>query len=365
MSARSLIGLFGATGYTGRLVAQALDRLAVPWVAIGRNPGAIDEVRAQFEHCAAARVADTAHPQSLTEAFEGCRVIISAVGPFEHHGLAALDAALAVGAHWTDTSAEQPWTRQALARNDRARKAGCVVLPANGCIYAFHHAASAYLAQRLGPLRAVDSYLWLDHYDPTRGTAVSALAASRSRPLTLRNAALKTAPASVHRIALAGRSGHAVPLSGAEVILLPQAHPQLREARTWLVLSAFEAYGFLAGTVLGPSLPERVLQFANGGVRNRLVDPSPERRADARFTVCVRTSGARGVGTARIDGSDVYGITGESVALTAAALIQAEPRTLGTQTLDQVIDMDAWWNAMHTRGITLTMEGPDGQAHAA
>ena len=87
--------LFGATGFTGSLVAAYLAEhapAAMRWALAGRSAAKLMAVR---ERLAAARpqlkelpllIADAGDPESLRELAGRSRVVISTVGPYLHYG---------------------------------------------------------------------------------------------------------------------------------------------------------------------------------------------------------------------------------------------------------------------------------------
>jgi hypothetical protein len=105
--------VYGASGYTGRLVCEYLRHYHVPFVAAGRSK---DKLTASMEanvpgiETADYEIAAVDHDTaSLTDMFKGASVVLNTVGPFSELGPAAVEAALAAGAHYTDTSGEQDW----------------------------------------------------------------------------------------------------------------------------------------------------------------------------------------------------------------------------------------------------------------
>ena len=105
--------VYGASGYTGRLVCEYLRQYHVPFVAAGRSEDKLKESMAS--HVAGIETADyeiatVDHDVStLTDLFKGASVVLNTVGPFSELGPAAVEAALAAGAHYTDTTGEQDW----------------------------------------------------------------------------------------------------------------------------------------------------------------------------------------------------------------------------------------------------------------
>lgn len=105
--------VYGASGYTGRLICEYLREYNVPFIAAGRSE---DKLRASMaSNVAGIETADyeirtVEHTvEALTELFRGARVVCNTVGPFSKWGPAVVEAALAVGAHYVDPTGEQDW----------------------------------------------------------------------------------------------------------------------------------------------------------------------------------------------------------------------------------------------------------------
>jgi short subunit dehydrogenase-like uncharacterized protein len=105
--------VYGASGYTGRLVCEYLREYNVPFVAAGR-----DETRLKTSmesHVAGIETADyevvqVSHdPGALQDLFAGTSVVCNTVGPFRTHGPEVVEACLATGTHYLDTTGEQDW----------------------------------------------------------------------------------------------------------------------------------------------------------------------------------------------------------------------------------------------------------------
>lgn len=105
--------VYGASGYTGRLICEYLREYNVPFIAAGRSKDKLTE--ALERHVAGVETADfdiheVEHSlDSLTELFSGASVVLNTVGPFSKWGPTVVEAALAAGVHYTDTTGEQDW----------------------------------------------------------------------------------------------------------------------------------------------------------------------------------------------------------------------------------------------------------------
>ncbi|MFI7588681.1 DUF5938 domain-containing protein [Spongisporangium articulatum] len=105
--------VYGASGYTGRLVCEYLRQYGVPFVAAGRDKSKLDDSMAANVpgiETAEYEVQEVEHTvEALTSLFQGAKVVLNTVGPFSLLGPEVVQACLAVGAHYTDTTGEQDW----------------------------------------------------------------------------------------------------------------------------------------------------------------------------------------------------------------------------------------------------------------
>lgn len=108
--------VYGATGYTGRLIVEYLREYHIPFVAAGRDKARLDDVVGKvpgvedIEHEIVEVIDDV---DALTELFTGAQVVLNTVGPFKSFGDTTVEAALNAGAHYTDTTGEQDWVMHA------------------------------------------------------------------------------------------------------------------------------------------------------------------------------------------------------------------------------------------------------------
>jgi len=122
--------IYGAYGYTGRLIAAlAAERGALPVIA-GRDEGRLRAIgeRFELEH----RAVDLSDPKALRGALEGIDVVAHCAGPFSATARPMVDACLDSGTHYLDITGEIDVFEAVLARHDEARAAGVVLLPGAG-----------------------------------------------------------------------------------------------------------------------------------------------------------------------------------------------------------------------------------------
>jgi short subunit dehydrogenase-like uncharacterized protein len=157
MSDKKPVVLYGASGFSGRLVAEFLRIYGVPFIAAGRNRAKIKEVMdrvpgietADYEIAEVGSSAD-----ELAKLFSGARVVCNTVGPFLYNGPRVIEASLKAGCHYLDISGEQAWIREVSEKWGGAfAKQGLLAAPAT----AFMSAASDIAAQVCIESAAIDT----------------------------------------------------------------------------------------------------------------------------------------------------------------------------------------------------------------
>lgn len=125
------IVIYGATGYTGRLVAEHFlreyaDKPDAPtWAMAGRNPDKLAEVKREIgaPDSTPTIVADAADATSLAQMCEQAKVVISTVGPYQLYGEPLLAACAKSGTHYADLCGEPAWMRQMIDKYEADAKA--------------------------------------------------------------------------------------------------------------------------------------------------------------------------------------------------------------------------------------------------
>jgi len=124
--------VFGATGYTGRLVAHALAERGASFAIAGRDRSKLVALAASTGN-PDVRVVTAGDVDGLVEALDDCRVLITCVGPFSELGWTAAEAAVAARVNYLDSAGEASFVGRLIAEyGDRARTAGIAMAPALG-----------------------------------------------------------------------------------------------------------------------------------------------------------------------------------------------------------------------------------------
>ncbi len=150
MSNRILV--YGANGYTGKLVATEAARRGLEVVLAGRSPERLKAVAEPFDF--ETRVVGLDDGPRLRVALEDCTAVLHVAGPFSQTARPMVEACLETGTHYLDVTGEID-VFEALARRDaEARAAGITLLPGVGFDVVPSDCLAAHVAARVDePLR--------------------------------------------------------------------------------------------------------------------------------------------------------------------------------------------------------------------
>lgn len=132
--------VFGATGFTGQLVAHYLAESFDPsfkWAIAGRSQAKLDALHESLGPLVAAAVGvivvDATDRPSLQALARRTRVVISTAGPFTDFGAPLVRACAESGVHYADLSGEPFWQRAMVDEYDTtARQTGAKIVLAAG-----------------------------------------------------------------------------------------------------------------------------------------------------------------------------------------------------------------------------------------
>ena len=328
MSRDPSIVVIGATGFTGGLIAQELaDPERGPagtFIAAGRDQERLELLAGELDGAAVPQVVDVTSSESLHRLIRPGDAVINCAGPFAELGEPVVRACVEIGAHYLDTTGEQPFMRAMHERyHQDAREAGVSVVNGMAFEYALGDcAAAAATADLPTPLRSVDvTYAWGGTASSV-GTRRTALGMLGRKGWVLEDGHWRQRPQADRRRTVTLASGttlHAVGFGAGEVVTVPR-YRSVRTVRGWLVMGRMAAR---VASVASPLLPVvvPVLRPLLEPLVTRAPDPSPAERQDSRFTIRVEIEAADGGRrAAEVEGRDPYGIT---AAITVAGASRA------------------------------------------
>jgi short subunit dehydrogenase-like uncharacterized protein len=129
MSKKLDLVVYGATGFTGRLVAEYLHKtygnnVDLAWAMAGRSRRKLEEVRGLIGAPSNLPLiaADASDPTSLRQMCEGTRAVITTVGPYQLYGEPLLQACVDTGTDYFDLCGEPAWMARMIRQHDAAAK---------------------------------------------------------------------------------------------------------------------------------------------------------------------------------------------------------------------------------------------------
>ncbi|HEX7841659.1 MAG TPA: saccharopine dehydrogenase NADP-binding domain-containing protein, partial [Kofleriaceae bacterium] len=123
------IVLFGATGFTGRLVADylagAAAREPLRWAIAGRNRDKLEALGLGVPIA----IGDALDPAAMRALARRTTVVCTTAGPFARYGSELVAACAEAGTHYCDLTGEVPWMRGMIdAHHARARASGARIV---------------------------------------------------------------------------------------------------------------------------------------------------------------------------------------------------------------------------------------------
>lgn len=139
MSNNYPVVIYGASGYTGKLIAEYLREYRIPFIAAGRNKGRVEEAMKLVPGIETAeyKVVEVSHElDSLVGLFSEAKVVCNSVGPFEYYGDLVVEAAAKANIHYLDTTGEQNFMFRVKNKfSDQFKANGKILAPATAYMY--------------------------------------------------------------------------------------------------------------------------------------------------------------------------------------------------------------------------------------
>ena len=164
--------LYGATGYTGKLIAREARAKGASAVLAGRNPNMLKAVAKGLD--LPWRSFDLADREKVDAALKGVSVVLNAAGPFSATARPIADACLRQGPHYLDITGEIDVFEGLFARDAEAQRAGVTLMPGVGFDVVPSDCLAAHLKHRLPDATHLTIYLSAG-FNVSRGTAKTAI----------------------------------------------------------------------------------------------------------------------------------------------------------------------------------------------
>ncbi|MFT4769285.1 MAG: short subunit dehydrogenase-like uncharacterized protein [Glaciecola sp.] len=128
--------VFGATGFTGRLICEYLNETygsnaEFRWGMAARNLAKLEQLRDELgiDSSVSLVVADSEDKASIDKLAGSTRVLLSAAGPYQLYGSAVVESCARLGTDYVDLNGEPLWMKDMIAAHDEtARESGARIV---------------------------------------------------------------------------------------------------------------------------------------------------------------------------------------------------------------------------------------------
>jgi short subunit dehydrogenase-like uncharacterized protein len=183
--------IYGATGYTGSLIAHAAIRRNLRPILAGRDAAKLATLAGQLglEH----RAFDLASAEVIASGLRGVHTLLNCAGPFRRTAMQLVDACLNAGVNYLDITGEIDVFEALANRNAEARAKGIVLLPGVGFDVVPSDCLALHLKNRL-PSATHLAIAFRSTGRMSRGTAMTAIERIADGGAVRENGKLKPVP---------------------------------------------------------------------------------------------------------------------------------------------------------------------------
>ncbi len=354
--------LFGATGYTGALTAEALGRRDADFVVAGRNLAKLEAI-AERTGASDVRQAEVGDVDGLTRALGDVKALITTVGPFLQLGDTAAEAAVRAGVHYVDSTGESAFIDRLVgAFGARAADAGIVMAPAMGFDEVPADVAATLAVEGMERADLVLTYAMPKRASTgTLRTLATNIVTSDARWVS--NGSRTT-------VATASRRRWApmpAPMGPKLSVAFPFSIGEL--APMHLDLNSLELYGIVARAQAGAmrasmpvvkqALRMRPVQGAINMVLDRMPDgPGEAKRRRDRWSILAEARSGDEWRNVSLRGVDVYGLTAETLAAGALKLARDGHGSGGVMAPVPAIGLDTLHKELIAAGVDIQTYEP-------
>lgn len=341
--------VFGATGFTGGLVAEYLARngaQSARWAIAGRSNSKLSAVRERCRSLGATPemiVASVDDRESLLRMASQARVILSTVGPFARYGENVVEACVEARTHYVDITGEPAWVATMIRRFDTpARERELRLVPCCGFDSIPHDLGVQFAVEQLPSNQAitirgfvhanggVSGGTWHSAIEgfSDLGASAGAMQTIVERVELASKRSVDLLPMAIHRETQVDGWGVPLPTIDPAIVLrsarsLPEYGPAFRYGhfarvhRLGTALAGIAGVGALVALAKNPMARERLLALRPSGE-----GPSEEVRRTGHFEVDFLAESASGKRVrARVSGGEPgYHETSKMVAESALCL---------------------------------------------
>jgi short subunit dehydrogenase-like uncharacterized protein len=202
--------LYGAYGYTGRLIAKYADREGMEPILAGRNAHKLKGMAEEygFDHS----VIELSDDSKLKSAVETVDAVVHAAGPFIDTSEPMVEACLAAETHYLDITGEIPVFKSIFGQNERAHDREVALLPGMGFDVVPTDCLAHYVAGKVSSPQKLRLLVYADIV-PSKGTVLTALNQLSKGGIVRRKGTLTSVPLGTETLEVNLPEGPAIGIS--------------------------------------------------------------------------------------------------------------------------------------------------------
>jgi short subunit dehydrogenase-like uncharacterized protein len=361
MSGNAKVLVYGASGYTGKLVAESLANRGIPFVFAGRNRERLEAglkiVEQRIGRPVDAEIGVAGNSvEELLPLLRKIDVLINVAGPFMQIAWPVVEAALQANCHYLDTTGEQDWTLAIREKYGQAfEDRGLLLNPANSYMWAAGSIAAEVVLETPG-IDSLDLVYQIDNGLPSEASTKSFLRMVCNDQYYLEQNELKPWPHDmIANVALPhrGRVLRALPWGGACEPVWFQNDPRVRNCSVLTAIGEHIVDGVAqaidAFNEQARDLPQEQKEAWTNAVGDQMdTGEPPKDDLDVQRSVIVCNGQGRQVTTQFVMNlSAPYTWTGEVCAEAAQRLLDGNLKKAGFQSAAQAFGHRRLLEAFH------------------
>jgi short subunit dehydrogenase-like uncharacterized protein len=324
--------LYGANGYTGRLIARMSSEYGLTPILAGRSEDALRQMASEtgLEY----RAFDLSDTKRLEDALREVPMVLHAAGPFIHTARPMIEACLRTHVHYTDITGEIVVFETAKRYDRQAQEAGIMVMPGVGFDVVPTDSLALYLKQQLPDATHLKLAFASLGGRYSRGTALTMSMGAGEKSAARRDGRIVGVPL--------GEKGMWVDFGEKRLFVMSIPWGDVSTAYTTTGIPNIETYTGASPKTFNmlkyQTLYNWVLRMPfmrsrmQKKIRSGPSGPTDEQRARSKSLVWGEATNAAGVSRrARLRGPEGYTLTAMSSLLIAAKVLRKEFKT-GYQT---------------------------------
>jgi short subunit dehydrogenase-like uncharacterized protein len=353
-----VVGVYGATGFVGRLVVQALSSRGVPLRLIGRDARALDRLA---DGLPATEVFVATDAERIRKALRGAKAVVSCAGPFAWHGKQLVEAALDEHCHYLDVNGELAFARYLISLDAAAKEKGIAIVGSVGFDVVPSDAAAVIACETLGDVEIRELRITVaSNGAPSRGSLRTLLRGLQTGDYawTFVDGSIVQQPIGTDRwtvdlpapfgVLSAVSFGLAECATTSRSTRAPRVVTGIALPRPDALVATARVLDLLGGRRFTLVLTRQAIQACL-----RLVPEggAPEVRRRARFAIEVRASSPEQTSTVVVSGGDVGELTAHAAALCAERVANAEQLPVGVLSPSQAFGARRLLEALELHGV--------------